>query len=125
MEPLFIKGTDKTPTVNFNNISGQFELSGRSIPEDSIGFYKPIITYLEKYLAAPAKLTDFTINLEYFNTSSSKCMIDVFKVLEVIMIAGNEVVVNWFYEEENEDMLEVGEGYSASTKVPFKMNMIK
>lgn len=125
MESLIIKGTDKTPTVNFNNLLGKFELSGRSIPEDSIGFYKPIITYLEQYLASPAKLTEFTINLEYFNTSSSKCLIDVFKVLEVIMIAGNEVFVNWVYEEENEDMLEVGEGYSSATKLPFKMVMVK
>jgi hypothetical protein len=61
------------------------------------------------------------IQLEYFNTSSSKCILDVFKKLEAIYKSGNEVVINWFYEEDDEDMLEAGEDYQSIIKIPFKM----
>ena len=61
------------------------------------------------------------IQLEYFNTSSSKCILDVFKKLEAIYKSGNEVLINWFYEEDDEDMLEAGEDYQSIIKIPFKM----
>ena len=61
------------------------------------------------------------IRLEYFNTSSSKCILDVFKKLEAIHKSRNEVEVNWFYEEDDEDMLEAGEDYESIIRVPFNM----
>ena len=65
------------------------------------------------------------IQLEYFNTSSSKCILDLFKKLEVVRTTGNEVVVNWHYEEDDEDMLEAGEDYQAIINIPFKMIQIE
>ena len=72
----------------------------------------------------PKKLTRVNIHLEYFNTSSSKCILDIFKKLESIKNAGNEVNINWYYEEDDEDMLEAGEDYQAIINVPFKMIMV-
>ncbi|HOG19057.1 MAG TPA: DUF1987 domain-containing protein [Salinivirgaceae bacterium] len=120
MEPIKIEGSPKTPTVNFD-ASGKIEIKGRSIPENSIEFYKPLIDWLDQYLNNPAKMTNVNVQLEYFNTSSSKCILDVLKKLEAIYKAGNEVVVNWHYEEDDEDMLEAGEDYQSIIKVPFKM----
>ncbi len=125
MEPIIIEGTPKTPSVNFDPQKGTIEISGRSIPENSIEFYKPLIDWLDQYLNGPAKLTEVKIQLEYFNTSSSKCILDVFKKLEAIYKSGNEVVINWFYEEDDEDMLEAGEDYQSIIKVPFKMREIE
>ena len=121
MDAISIEGTPKTPTVNFNADSGVVEIKGRSIPENSIEFYKPLVDWLEDYLANPAALTNVNIQLEYFNTSSSKCILDVFKKLEAIYKSGNEVVINWHYEEDDEDMLEAGEDYQSIIKIPFKM----
>ena len=121
MDAISIEGTPKTPTVNFNADSGVVEISGRSIPENSIEFYKPLVDWLEDYLANPATLTNVNIQLEYFNTSSSKCILDVFKKLEAIYKSGNEVIINWHYEEDDEDMLEAGEDYQSIIKIPFKM----
>ena len=120
MEPIKIEGSPKTPTVNFE-ASGKIEIKGRSIPENSIEFYKPLIDWLDQYLTSPAKLTNVNVQLEYFNTSSSKFILDVLKKLEAIYKAGNEVVINWHYEEDDEDMLEAGEDYQSIIKVPFKM----
>ncbi len=121
MDQITIEGTPKTPTVNFDAASGKVEIKGRSIPENSIEFYKPLVDWLEEYGKTPKELTEVNIQLEYFNTSSSKCILDVFKKLEVISKAGNEVIINWYYEEDDEDMLEAGEDYQSIIRIPFKM----
>ena len=121
MEPITIEGTTKTPTVNLDAVSGVLEIKGRSIPENSIEFYKPIIEWLDKYAKDSRDTTQVNIQLEYFNTSSSKCILDVFKKLETIHKGKSEVVINWYYEEDDEDMLEAGEDYESIIRVPFKM----
>lgn len=121
MGKISIEGTSKTPTVLFDSDQGVMELKGRSIPENSIEFYKPITESLEAYSQAPKTSTSVEIQLEYFNTSSSKCILDLFKKLEAIHKAGNAVSIKWYYEEDDEDMLEAGEDYQAIIKVPFTM----
>ena len=121
MKNIEIEGSPKTPEINFKADTGVIEIKGRSIPENSIEFYKPMIDWLEEYATSPQPKTIVNIQLEYFNTSSSKCILDVFKKLEVISKNGNEVVVNWYYEEDDEDMLEAGEDYQSIIRIPFKM----
>ena len=121
MNKFHLEGSAKTPTVKFDAKDGVIEVKGRSIPENSIEFYKPLVDWLETYLSNPADLTEVNIQLEYFNTSSSKCILDVFKKLEAIYKSGNEVVINWFYEEDDEDMLEAGEIYAERVSVPFNL----
>ncbi|MFI5204193.1 MAG: DUF1987 domain-containing protein [Flavobacteriales bacterium] len=84
MENIKMDGTPKTPTVKFDKDTGVLELSGRSIPENSIEFYKPLLDWLEAYGGGAKSKTEVNIKLEYFNTSSSKCILDVFKKLETI-----------------------------------------
>ena len=121
MESISIEGTAKTPIVKFDSQTGIMEIKGRSIPENSIEFYKPLVDWLDEYSKNAKELTEVNIQLEYFNTSSSKCILDVFKKLEAIHKNKNEVIINWFFEEDDEDMLEAGEDYESITKVPFKM----
>jgi hypothetical protein len=121
MEKYSIDGTPKTPTISFDLGSGVLEIKGRSIPENSIEFYKPLVDALDKYAGSPKSATNVNIQLEYFNTSSSKCILDVFKKLENINKNGSAVTINWHYEEDDEDMLEAGEDYQAIINVPFKM----
>ena len=118
MEDIRIEGTPKTPTVNFITNEGLLEIKGRSIPENSIEFYKPLIDWIESYAKEPKDSTNINIQLEYFNTSSSKCILDLFKKLEAII---NNITINWYYEEDDEDMLEAGEDYEAIINIPFKM----
>ena len=118
MEDLKQEGSAKTPQVEFN-ASGELLLKGRSIPENSIEFYKPLIEWIESYSESPNSSTVLNVQLEYFNTSSSKCILDVFKKLE--SVTGSEVSVKWYYEEDDEDMLEAGEDYEAIIDLPFEM----
>lgn len=118
MEDLKHEGSAKTPVVEFSS-NGELLLKGRSIPENSIEFYKPLIEWLESYSESPNNTTVLSVQLEYFNTSSSKCILDVFKKLE--SVSGSEITVKWHYEEDDEDMLEAGEDYEAIIDLPFEM----
>ncbi|HBI82054.1 MAG TPA: nuclear pore complex subunit [Bacteroidales bacterium] len=124
MELLNIDGTPKTPTVILNPNTGVIEIKGRSIPENSIEFYRPVVEWLDEYVKNPQPNTVVNVQLEYFNTSSSKCILDVFKKLEVLRKNQKDVIINWYYEEDDEDMLEAGEDYESIIKVPFKMIQI-
>jgi hypothetical protein len=121
MESLLIEGTAKTPNIKFDGGQGLIEIKGRSIPENSIEFYKPLVDWLDHYSQSPKQTTKVNVQLEYFNTSSSKCILDVFKKLESIHKSNHEVVINWYYEEDDEDMLEAGEDYESIIRIPFKM----
>ena len=104
-------------------ISGKLEISGKSIPENSLEFYKPAFEWLDNYLQSPAPITELKICLEYFNTSSSKCLLDIFRKLETINLSGkSDVKVFWFYDADDEDMMEAGEDYQALVQVPFELN---
>ncbi len=124
MEKYSIDGTPKTPSISFDLAGGVLEVKGRSIPENSIEFYKPLVDALDRYAAKVQPSTTVNVQLEYFNTSSSKCILDVFKKLESINKNGSAVTINWHYEEDDEDMLEAGEDYQAIINVPFKMIMV-
>ena len=120
MGPIKIEGTPKTPTVNFDAESGVLEIKGRSIPENAVEFYKPLVDWIGSYGDSAKSDTVVNIQLEYFNTSSSKCILDVFKKLESVNGKTN-IAINWHYEEDDEDMLEAGEDYQAIINIPFKM----
>jgi hypothetical protein len=106
MERIVIEGTPKTPTISFDMVSGKLEIRGRSIPENSIEFYKPLVEHLEQYAGKPQSATN---------------VLDVFKKLEAIHKGGSATIINWYYEQDDEDMLEAGEDYQAIISVPFKM----
>jgi hypothetical protein len=121
MENLTLEGSAKTPTINFDATSGKLELRGRSIPENSVEFYKPLNEWIENYGSSPASETSVDMKLEYFNTSSSKCILDLFKKLEAISGGKTTVTVNWFFEEDDEDMEEAGQYYKAMIGLPFNI----
>ncbi|WP_340153494.1 DUF1987 domain-containing protein [uncultured Marivirga sp.] len=125
MDAYYLEATPKTPKLDFNPDAETFLISGRSIPENSIEFYKPLLDWLDKYVQNPLESTIFEIKLEYFNTSSSKCLVEIFRKLEKIKEDGKSITIDWYYEEEDEDMEESGEDFKQIIKVPFKMVEIK
>jgi hypothetical protein len=121
MSNLKIDNSVKTPSITFGS-SGVLEISGKSIPENSLEFYRPVFEWLESYSQSPAPSTELKVALEYFNTSSSKCLLDIFRRLETINLSGkSKVIVNWFYDADDEDMMEAGEDYRALVKIPFQL----
>lgn len=124
MEKYTIEATANTPNIKFDLEKGELNISGRSIPENSIEFYNPLFAALDKYLAHPnpKNATILNIQLEYYNSSSSACLLSVFKKLEKFNKGvGSPVTINWIYEENDEDILAAGKNFEGMVDLPFKM----
>ncbi|MBQ3688551.1 MAG: DUF1987 domain-containing protein [Bacteroidales bacterium] len=120
MSVINIKGSDDTPTVVLDKENNIFKISGRSLPEDVVAFYNPILDWLTEYASDPLDKTVFDFQLEYFNTASSKLLLDVLLKLEDINSDGHDVLVRWHYPDDDEDMLDAGAEYAEIVDVPFE-----
>lgn len=123
MEKIHIEATNITPLVHFDPQIGVLEFRGVSSPENSLGFYQGILKRLDEFVAEESNGIVANLSFLYFNTSSSKCLFDVFKKLSMVRRSGRTLTINWFYEENDEDMREVGEDYSSILNLNF--NFIK
>ncbi|MEQ6120217.1 DUF1987 domain-containing protein [Reichenbachiella sp. MALMAid0571] len=123
VDKLVIRPTRITPLVYFDPDRALLELRGKSSPENSIQFYKRLLIALERYAHYGTKDITANFKLEYFNTSSSKCLFDAFKRLMKAQQRGISLTINWYYEEYDTDMLESGEDYS--DLLGFKFNYIE
>lgn len=119
MEALSIKGTHETPEVLFNKNSGEFSISGKSLPEDVKEFYYPIVKWVSEYAKSPNPETTLKLKMDYFNTASSKMLLEIFEHFKAMHDAGNKVVIDWYYQEDDEDMQDAGEDYADIVEVPF------
>ena len=121
MEALIIIGTEDSPSVTFDLNENILELAGRSLPEDVNTFYEPVLRWIDEYARDPLPSTVFNFKLAYFNTASSKVILDILTRLEDMIADGHKVLVRWQYLEEDEDMMEAGQEYSEMVDVPFEM----
>lgn len=120
METTLNLGSQKTPTITVDPEKGIIHIEGRSNPENSSDFYKPLLDWMDSYIVNPASKTELHINLEHFNTSSSKCILDLFKRMKKIKESNRDFEINWYYEEDDEEMLETAEIYEGMTNLEFK-----
>ena len=122
MEPLFIKGSLHTPFVDFNSNTGILELRGRSIPEETLNFYNPLIQWVEQYIENPQPNTLINLKIEYLNSGSHTSLLVILKKLEELHIAkkSGEMLVKWYYEQDDEYMMEAGEEFRGMLKMPFE-----
>lgn len=120
MDTLIINGTAKTPNIECNP-SGILRIEGRSIPENAVDFYRPVLDWISEYAQSNPKKTVLEVKYEYFNTSSSKCILDIFKRISQLASDSHEVSIVWFYHVDDEDMLEAGEDYRDVVKIPFEI----
>src|SRR3954467_241552 len=125
MQKLHLEESISTPAVSFDSKSGLLELSGTSTPEDSFAYYKPIFNWLDDYSTSPNKSTKLSIKLDYFNTSSSKCVLNILKKIEKLYQAGNEAEIFWHYHPDDKDMLDIGNDLHSILKVPFQLKKIE
>lgn len=119
MKPLFIIETPKTPGINFDPSTGIFSIKGKSIPDDAESFYSTVLNWFDDYLMRPNAITEVSIDLEYFNISSSKRLLFLLYKLNDLNSGKYDARIKWMYNEEDEDMFEVGQDYAFMVKIPF------
>ena len=121
MEPIIFSATEDTPGIKLDAANDIFEISGRSLPEDVVKFYKPILDWLDEYAQSPNEETVFDFKLSYFNTASSKIILDIMMKLEEIHNGGHNITIKWYYPSEDEDMMEAGEEYADIVDIPIEL----
>ena len=125
LESLEILASKSTPKIDFNSKTNVLSMNGESYPENTVKFYAPIFNWLEQYIK---QLGDnkVTINIElvYFNSSSSKVLMDIFDILEDASAEGKDITLNWLYDVDNDASLEYGEEFSEDVE-SLNFNLIE
>lgn len=121
MDLLSIEATDETPKIILDPDNNIFEFSGKSLPEDVTTFYGPVLDWLDQYGQSANDKTVVDFKLVYFNTASSKLILDILFKLEEIHEGGIDISIVWHYQEEDEDMEEAGEEYADLVEMPFEL----
>jgi hypothetical protein len=125
MEVLHTEATEDTPEIILNKEKELFEISGRSLPEDVNTYYEPVLEWIEEYSKNPNPRTIFKFRFLYFNTASSKIILDILTIFEEMIEEKHNVLVRWYYPEKDEDMQDAGEEYAEMVEVPFEFIAIK
>ncbi len=127
MEQLVIKGTEKTPEINFNHQSGKLFLGGRSYSSDAYDFYFPINEWLSNYIKNPKETTVLEINVDYFHSVSIKYLTSIIKKIAHLQEIGKSVKIIWYHqsdENEEDDTFELGKSIEFETKIKFEYSKI-
>ena len=118
IKSFHLEETGDTPEVTLDPENNVFKLSGRSLPENSADFYQPILEWIDTYSQSPNAKTQLEINIFYFNTSSSKMVMDIFFKMEDLKNAGHDVEIIWYCDDDDDDMVEMGEEFGELVEVP-------
>lgn len=128
MESLIIAGTEDSPSVKFDVNSGQFVISGKSRPENTVKFYTPIVDWINKFYETKpiqkGQIADnppivFVFKLEYFNSISAKYILDIMFSIKDFISEGNKIGIEWHSAKLDDDMLETGKEFSNMANLKF------
>jgi hypothetical protein len=123
VKKLQILPTKRTPEIILNP-NGIFKIIGHSMIENVTEFFTKIEGWVDKYILDPADLTCVDFYLDYLNTNNIKFYISLLKKIETVKLKNKKLMINWYYEEGDEDILEKGENISSVLDVTFNFIMI-
>lgn len=120
MTPFLVQQETDTPEIVLDSERGIFSISGRSIPENAVSFYKPVLEWLEDYSKKPLEHTDFHFRYDYFNTASAKQIAKIMIIIEKLC-KNNRVTVKWHYKTGDTDMRTDGMRYQELTDINIEL----
>ena len=118
---FFFAGTEDKPKINFDPRNNIFEITGNSFPEESPKFYIPLISWVTEYSDFANPETHVVCKFEYFNSLSAKLLDELFFELQKITKKGKKVSVSWFYQPDDNFILEKGQEYKNVLEIPFNL----
>ncbi len=121
MDILEITATDESPQIRFDPSKGLLEINGKSLPEHIKEFYQPLEDAVKEYVEKPQQVTNIMFKLIYLNSASTKKILEIVTLFEGIAKKGFLVNLYWYFEEDDEDMLEEGEGFARLTDIPVQL----
>lgn len=120
MDDLQIEGNRQKPDLLFSAESGILTVSGQSLPENATLLYGPVLEWIEEYASNPPEKTVLSLKMKYYNTASSKMFFSIIKRLNNMYKVGADVIIEWNYQDDDEDMLDAGEYFRDLVDIPFK-----
>jgi hypothetical protein len=119
---LSLQSTSTTPKILLPGDGGDGLIEGNCYPENAFAFFEPILSWLRNFYRDGGKKMKINIKLDYFNTSSSKCLLDLFQILQEANTEGAQFSVCWRYCQDDPDMRENGMEFSSGlSKLPFEI----
>ncbi len=115
--------SQKCPGMYYDPDDNTLVIEGRSIPENPESVYQPLKDWIERFFRKSDNLS-IMIALEYINSGSSKHLLEVLKILKSYMEKGRKLKIKWFYEEDDESILELGEHFRDTSGLPVEIEMI-
>lgn len=109
IKSIFIERTAKTPQVDFNQLTGDLILFGRSIPENAAKVYEPLMAWIMDYIESPRQTTNLRLNLEYFNTSSSIWLAKMVNALSKINVDDSILFIHLYFDIEDFESMDMEE----------------
>jgi hypothetical protein len=128
MIQYYLEETEFTPEILFDIENRIFRLKGVSRPEDVFKFYLPAVNWLKELdqditTHTNAKynipVINIEFNLSYFNSASSKMLLQILELFKKIQDKGIELKVDWHYDESDEQMYDDGLDLSETVGIPF------
>ena len=114
MKQLIIEGTKYSPRIELNP-TGHIKIEGRCLFEDTFVYFNPIFRWVK---SCTFNTVDIKIKLEYVNTSSVKQIYTLLSLIKDNYHIKN-VYINWYYEEGDDDCLELGKDIESQIQLPF------
>jgi hypothetical protein len=116
-----IPQTVNTPCVKLDIDSGSLIIEGKSTPNDPVEFYSKLLDWIKELEKNTSFLQEINIKLTYMNTGTSKWIFHIFKEVEGIRKGKGKITINWYYEEDDETMQEMGQDYKSMLKMPVNL----
>jgi hypothetical protein len=113
-----IAPTESTPKVVLDP-EGVILIKGRSSNNNPLEFYKEIENWIDEYIKNPPDITRMDIHLEYFNDVNSAIFRSILRKISTVRMKEKKFIVNWYYEDDDVDILEHGEYISLVLNIPI------
>lgn len=121
MNAIYIKATEITPEIILDKEKNIFKFKGRSLPEEVIDFYQPVLKWLEEYISNPNNQTIIEMDFDYLNSASQKMLSNIFELLEQLKKNGNDIKIKWKYNIDDNELKEIGQEFSEIFSIPFEL----
>ena len=120
MDKLKIEKTKYTLAIDLDPVSGKLQFTGESYPENARAFFAPVFSWLDEYFKSNPANVEAELSLDYLNTSSTKCLLDILEVFERFRTGGGNINVTWYYSKDDEDTLTMGQEIAEDTGLPIQ-----